>query len=223
MVFALREVLERAHDTAEAVKILAAQPVMVSHLVFVADARGTFAVVERAPGEPVFVRDGQGKSTIAVTNHFEGPFAADPRDARVRATSSTLARRARLDEMLGAVGPHQATVPRVAAMLRDHACAGGEACPLGDRRAIDALIATHGVVADTTAGVLWVSAGPHLSGKFVRFDVRALLAADHDPASDAPFDAIADAIDADPILTDGRYQAGRARAGGPRFGGDHAR
>src|SRR5262249_11174297 len=40
VVFTLREVLERAHDTAEAVSILRAQRVMVSHMVLVADAKG---------------------------------------------------------------------------------------------------------------------------------------------------------------------------------------
>src|SRR5262249_41510508 len=48
VAFALREVLERAHDAREAVSILRAQPVMVSHLVFVADGAGHFTVVERA-------------------------------------------------------------------------------------------------------------------------------------------------------------------------------
>jgi hypothetical protein len=101
-------------------------------------------------------------------------------------------------------------------MLRDHECAGGVACSLGDRRAIDALIATHGIVADTTDRTLWVSAGPHLSGAFVRFDLKAIFAADHDPTRDpAPL-----VIPEDTILHDGRYAAGRANAGGPRVGGD---
>ena len=61
-------------------------------------------------------------------------------------------------------------------MLRDHACAGGETCALGDRRSIDAFIATHGIVADATDRVLWVSAGPHLSGRFVKVDLRTSFA-----------------------------------------------
>ncbi len=217
VVFALREVLERAHDTAEAVAILRAQKVMVSHIVMVADARGRTAIVERAPGVAAFVKDTfPDPDRVAVTNHFEGPLAADPRNDVVRRTSTTLARRARADELLTAVGPREASGPRAVAILRDHACAGGVACDLGDRRAIDALIATHGIVADTTARVLWVSAGPHLSGKFVRFDLRAIFARDHDPARDPEPETLPE----DAILKDGRYARGRARAGGPKFGGD---
>lgn len=183
VAFALREVLERAHDTREAVEILKSQSVMVSHIVFVADGTGQFAVVERSPGVPAFVRDAKSHGTIAVTNHFEGPLAGDPKNLRVRATTSTLARRARIDELLAAVTPHSVTPRMVLAMLRDHECAGGESCALGDRRAIDAFIATHGIVADATDRVLWVSAGPHLVGPFVKLDLRVLLAPGYGPAA----------------------------------------
>jgi uncharacterized protein GlcG (DUF336 family) len=220
VVFTLRDVLERAHDTDEAVAILASQRVMVSHIVVVADAHGHFAVVERAPGVPAYVREqGKDSARVAVTNHFEGPLAGDAKDAAVRAGTTTLPRRARAEELLAAVGPHEADVPRALAMLRDHTCAGGVACDLGDRRTIDALIATHGIVADTTDKVLWVSAGPHLSGRFVRFDLKVELGADAAAAVGAP----ATTLPEDPILGDGRYAAGRVRAGGPTRGGDGRR
>jgi isopenicillin-N N-acyltransferase-like protein len=216
VVFALRDVLERAHDVGEAVAILQSQPVMVSHLVLVADAKGGSAVVERAPGVPATVRPAADPDRVPLTNHFEGPLAGDPKNLTVREKTTTGARRARLDEILKDVGPREADVPRAVAILRDHECAGGTACSLGDRREIDALIATHGIVADTTDRVLWVSAGPHLSGAFVRFDLKTIFAPGHDPAGDPP----PETLPADPILGDGRYAAGRAHVGGPRAGGD---
>jgi hypothetical protein len=178
----LREVLGRAHDTREAIEVLRGQSVLVSHIVFLADAKGHFAVVERAPGTPAFARETD--ATMAVTNHFEGPLAADPANTRVLGSTTTLARRTRADELLAAVPAHSATPASVLAILRDHGCAGAPGCRLGDRRAIDAMIATHGIVADTTARTLWVSSGPHLSGRFVRLDLRDLLSADHDPRMD---------------------------------------
>ncbi|MGO8992551.1 MAG: C45 family autoproteolytic acyltransferase/hydolase [Polyangiaceae bacterium] len=216
VVFALRDVLERAHDVDEAVALLKTQPVMVSHLVLVADAKGRSAIVERAPDVVATVRTPSDPDRVPLTNHFEGPLASDPKNLAVLAKTTTGARRERLDEILRKIGPHEADVPRAVAILRDHDCAKGVSCPLGDRREIDALIATHGIVADTTDRVLWVSAGPHLSGAFVRFDLKAIFAPGHDPANDpAP-----EVVPADPILGDGRYAAGRAHAGGPRVGGD---
>jgi hypothetical protein len=211
VIFSLREVLERAKDTDEATHILSTQRVMVSHMVLVADAHGKSAVVERAPGAQAFVRE-----AIALTNHFEGPLASDPKNLRVRENTTTLPRRARLDEMLAGLAPNEGSVQKAVAMLRDHTCAGGAVCELGDRRTIDATIATHGIVADTTERVLWVSAGPHLSGRFVKFDLKAIFASDHDPTKDTEPETIAE----DPILFDGRYEAAHARAGAPRVGGD---
>lgn len=184
VVFSLRSVLEEARTTDEAVTLLSAQEVMVSHLVFVADAAGHFAAVERAPGVAATVRREAHGGTFALTNHFEGPLARDPRDATVRAQTSTLARRARLDAWRQALPAGGGTVEALVDLLRDRTCPDGRPCPPGDRRALDAGIATHGVVADTTAKVLWVSAGPHLDGAFVAFDLQALFAADHDPAAD---------------------------------------
>jgi hypothetical protein len=212
VAFSLREALAHAHDTGEAIAILSRQPVMVSHIVFVGDAKGRFAVVERAPGVPAFVRETfMDPNRASVTNHFEGPLSADPKDAQVRATSTTLARRARIDELLGEVRPKSATVESAIAMLRDHRCAGGVACPLGDRRAIDAFIATHGVVFDLTTRAAWVSEGPHLSGRFVKIDLPAFVT----PGDAPPRLPDLEVVPPDEVLSDGRYAEGRARAGGP--------
>jgi hypothetical protein len=217
VAFMLREVLERATDTREAVAILKTQSVMVSHIVIVADATGHFAVVERAPGVEAFVRDTfADPDRVGVTNHFEGPLANDPKNVAVRTGTTSIARRQRLDELLAGVGPHEGDARRAVDMLRDHRCAGGTSCEIGDRRTIDALIATHGIVADTTDRVLWVSAGPHLSGHFTRFDLRTIFADGHAPETDVTTELIPD----DPILHDGRYEAGQKRTGGPRVGGD---
>lgn len=218
VAFSLREALASARSTTEAVAILSAQPVMVSHLVFVGDASGRFAVVERAPGVPAHVRTTFGApGKASVTNHFEGPLAGDPRDANVRATTTTLARRARIDELLAAVPPKSATVARALELLRDHGCAGAS-CPPGDRRAIDAFIATHGVVADLTSRALWISEGPHLSGRFVKLDPATLVRrSDGQPPEIPPLDAL-ETLAIDPALEDGRYAEGRARAGGPLLG-----
>ena len=214
VAFSLREVLEKAHDTAEAVELLSKQPVMVSHLVFVGDAQGRFVVVERAPGAPAHVRESTGGAPIAVTNHFEGPLGGDPRDVRVRDTTTTLARRARIDELVAAVRPRSADVSAAVAMLRDHACAGGEVCALGDRRSLDAFIATHGVVFDLTARTAWVSEGPHLSGRFVKIDLGAIVSTTEGTVPRVELETVA----GDEVLKDGRYAEGRERAGGPLMG-----
>ncbi len=181
LVHTMRDVLAEARSTSEALEALRKREPMVSHIVLLADRSGDVAIVERAPGETSFVRRGSNK--MALTNHFEGPWADDPANVQVKRETSTLARRGRLDELLGKLG-RRATLEDTIAILRDKRGVGDQVLRLGDRRAIDSLIATHGVVMDVTARVMWVSEGPHLMGRFVRFDVGRLLSPDYDPSSE---------------------------------------
>ncbi|WP_437672948.1 C45 family autoproteolytic acyltransferase/hydolase [Sorangium sp. So ce131] len=220
VVHTMRAVLGRARGVDEALALLddPAHAPMVSHLVMLVDAAGEVAIAERAPGAPLHARRGgarRGSDRVPLTNHFEGPLAGDPRNQRVEAETSTHARRARLDERLAAL-PDGVTVEGAVDVLRDRRGPGGAPLPLGDRRAIDALIATHAVVMDATARVLWVSEGPHLAGRFLRFDLGRLLDPAFDPALDA---AEPEALPEDPLLTSGDYAAWE-RAGSPHPGGE---
>jgi hypothetical protein len=203
VAFSLREVLSQSHTTEEAIARFTAQEVMVPHIVIVTDPSGDTAVVERVPGAPAFVR--RTRQPLATTNHFEGPFALDKRNIEVKETTSTLARRGRADELLTGL-PARPSVRDMVSLLRDRRGAGGTPLALGDRKAIDALIATHGVVFDTTARQLWVSEAPHLLGRFVVFDLTRLLADDFDPERD-PVEI--QTLPEDPLLTSGAYERHR--------------
>jgi hypothetical protein len=214
---AMRDVLARAHTTAEAIALLSERPAMVTHMVLLADAGGDVAIVERSPGAAPFVRrhaaDPTAPLRVPLTNHLEGPLADDPANRRVEIQTSTRPRRLRLDELLAKL-PEGATVQEIVTVLRDKRSVGGAPLPLGHRRAIDALIATHAVVMDATARTLWVSEGPHLVGRFVRFDAGALLAESYAPGADREVVT----LEADPIRASGEHDAW-VRAGSPHPGG----
>jgi isopenicillin-N N-acyltransferase like protein len=172
VVHALRRVLSEGRSVSDAARLLAERPPLVSHLVVVADAEGNVAAIERVPGMAPVVRALPERA--AITNHLEGAARSDPKNRRVLAETSTLARRARADELVArARAPVDA--PQALAILRDRLALGDAPLPLGDRRAIDALIATHGVIFDTRERVLWVSEPPHLLGRFVAFDLGRML------------------------------------------------
>lgn len=206
VVHTMRELLGRAGNVQEAIAILKSKTPMVSHMVLLVDAQGHIAVAERAPGAPLFVRESKGgpgqSQKIPLTNHFEGPLESDPENKIVEAVTSTRPRRLRLDELLANLPP-SASVQALVNLLRDRKGVGSVDLPLGHRRAIDALIATHGVVMDATGLSLWVSEGPHLLGRFIRFDLKTLLDPAFSPKEDEPIEAIAE----DPILSNGAYEA----------------
>ncbi|MEO7437623.1 MAG: C45 family autoproteolytic acyltransferase/hydrolase, partial [Candidatus Binatia bacterium] len=192
VVFTTRAVLEGAHSIDEAIAIIARDAPMASHILLLADGKtGESAVVERAPGRALgIVRE---PSTTVLANHYRtSPLKDDPKDARIRELTTTLNRDARMRELVtrarGHVDPATAT-----AMLRDRSGVGDTPLPLGNRNALDAVVATHSVVADLTARVLWVSEGPHTLGRYVRIDLPARLrdgerAADAEAVGDIPED-----------------------------------
>jgi hypothetical protein len=180
VVHALRRVLENARTTSDAVRLLAEREPIVSHLVIVADARGDARVVERIPGQVSVAR--KLAERAAVTNHFEGPARSDPKNLTVLATTSSGPRRERADELVGRVAG-LADAAHALAILRDRSGAGDRPLEPGDRRAIDAGIATHGVIFDTKKRTLWVSEGPHLGGRFFEHDLGKMLAADYEPST----------------------------------------
>jgi hypothetical protein len=196
LVLILRDVLEHARTVDEAIRVARRHTPMVSHMVLVADGdERDIAVIERSPDRFAVRR---GRDLLALTNHFETALRDDPEDAAVRRKTSTLARRTRLDELLAAARGHL-DVAAAIGILRDRRGAGGGPLPLGDRRALDALIATHSVVADATARVLWVAEAPHTLGRYVRFDLRELL----DPAYPGPRRGpVAETLPADPLLAE---------------------
>ncbi len=203
VVFTTRAILEEAHTLDEAIAIATRDVPMTSHMLLLADgASGESAVVERAPGRVPAVR--RAVVTVLANQYGTPALAADPKDAYVREHTSTIAREARMRELVahadGRIDP-----PLAVTLLRDRRGAGGGPLPLGNRNAIDALIATHSVVADVTAGVLWVSEGPHTLGAYRRIDLRARL------AGGAPRDEASGDVAPDPLLANGgleRYLLG---------------
>lgn len=198
VVHTTRRILAEARTTEEAVEILRARAPMVSHIVILADAAGDAAVVERAPGHPLHVRRGAGR--LALTNHFEGPLATDPRNQGIVERTSTMPRRNRLDELLSNL-EEGASVQDAVEILRDKRGPAGAELPLGHRHALDAVIATHSVVVDATSRDLWVSEGPHLVGRYLRFELSRLLDPEYEPTAEVVVEEIA----ADEIQASGTY------------------
>jgi isopenicillin-N N-acyltransferase-like protein len=204
VVQALRRVLATAHDAQEAVEALGEHDPMVSHIIILADAVGHAVVVERVPGLAPYRYELAPKAVV--TNQFIGPSADDPKNRSVEATTSTLDRWRRGRQLIGRLS-QPATVEDAVRLLRDRRGINDTELALGDRRAIDALIAAHGVVMDTKERTLWVSVSPHLLGQFVAFDLGKLLDPQHEPSAVAsPSRAIAE----DPLLTSGQYERWRA-------------
>jgi len=151
-------------------------PVMVPDFYLVGDGKtGESAVIERTPRRLEVRRSNRADGTMLLANHaLSQSFAADAENDRLKRYLTSGARMKRIEELVkhwrGQIDPKKALE-----ILRDKKGAGGADLGLGNRNALDAIIATHSVVVDATSLTIWVSTGPHLLGKYVGFDLKREL------------------------------------------------
>jgi len=190
------DVLERARNLEEAVGILQKAIVFVSDIYVVADGKtGELAVVEKTPSRCAVRR---AENRILAANHPETPDFAG---ARLAASSTSLYRRERLEELLAQERPLDAK--SAIRVLRDRRGKEDRELSPGNRNAVNALISSHSVVFDLTARRAWVAQDPHGLGRFVAYSLDLGIAAD--PA-DPRFRALAlESLPPDPWLTGGGY------------------
>ncbi len=188
----MREIMEQARSVSDVVRMVKETPVLVPDFYLVGDGKtGESAVIERSPHR-IEVRRAHTDVSL-LTNHALSPaFSSDAENDRLKRYLTSGARYRRLEELVrrnrGAIDPKRALE-----MLRDKRGAGGEQLGLGNRNALDALIATHSVVVDATSMILWVSEGPHLLGRYIGFDLRKELRGEERAApADLPADPISD-------------------------------
>jgi tetratricopeptide (TPR) repeat protein len=172
VAFLARQVLEEAHNLDEAITILKQSKTMVADAFLVGDGKLQLAVVvEKSPTRCAVRR---GKDGVWLTNHFLAQeFAKDGENDRLRRYLTSGYRYRRLTELVQ--GQRGVDARRAVDVLRDRRGVNGTELGLGNRNAIDALIATHSVVVDATDMVLYVSASPNTLGRYYAFDLRREL------------------------------------------------
>ena len=200
----VREVLEQAKSVDDAIAIVKKSPVMVPDFYLVGDGKtGDSAVIERTPtrievrrSRGSIDRNGASDAPLVLTNHALAPaFSGDAENDRLKRYLTSGARYRRMSELVqrwrGLIDPK-----KVLEILRDKKGDGVAPLGLGNRNALDALIATHSVVVDATSLILWVGEGPHLIGRYRAFDLRKEL---YDEERAAPADLPPDNLSEDDL------------------------
>ena len=172
----VREIMEQAKSIDDVVALVKKTPVMVPDFYLVGDGKtGESAVIERTPRRLEVRRSNRADGTMLLANHaLAQSFTADAENDRLKRYLTSGARFRRIEELVkhwrGQIDPKKALE-----ILRDKRGVGNAELGLGNRNALDAIIATHSVVVDATSLTIWVATGPHLLGKYVGFDLRKEL------------------------------------------------
>ncbi len=162
--------LQYSTTAREAVQRIERSTMFITDIFVVADRSEAYRVEK----SPTRVRVEKLTLPSVVTNHLEDPLWKDDRINRFRRDSLTSsARFNRGKELLAEWKKEVPTELQLASFLRDKKGVGGKTLALGNRSAIDALIATHAVIYQSAQSRLYVSQGPSLVGAFLGFDLAA--------------------------------------------------
>jgi hypothetical protein len=165
--------LLNANTAEEAVAIIKDATVFIADIYVVADGKtGNLYKIEKTP-KRAFVEKIE-RSTM-ITNHFTNEhFAKDKTNTWRRENLTSLVREKRGEKLIEEFyqQPTADTEARVLEFLRDKKTLDGKPLHLGNRNAIDALIASHSVIYNEGSGEFFVSSGPGITGPFVGFDLH---------------------------------------------------
>jgi predicted choloylglycine hydrolase len=168
----LTKALQEAETSQDAVNIIKNETMFITDIFVVSDrVTGELYRVEKSPLRTQVIRH---TSAAAVTNHLIGEmWRGDESNQSRMEELTTLHRSKRAMKLLQKLAKENESDRQMGILkiLRDKGEEDGKPLHLGNRRAIDPLIATHSVIYNQQSQILYVSQGPAVAGPFVGFDL----------------------------------------------------
>ena len=169
-----REILQHAATIDEAVAIAKKRKVFVSESIMVGSANDNKAVLIEVSPKKMDVFDVSNSNELICSNHFQGDaFKNDKRNQAQIANSHSEYRFERMQELLS---ENPKINPEIASeILRNKN--GLKNIPLGygSEKALNQLMAHHGIIFKPKEKLVWVSANPYQLGEFVCYDLDAVF------------------------------------------------
>ncbi|SKB75406.1 Acyl-coenzyme A:6-aminopenicillanic acid acyl-transferase [Parapedobacter luteus] len=211
-----REILQYAATIDEAIRIASRRQVFVSESILVASAADGMAVlIEVSPKKFGVFELENGEDLLVCANHFQSePYQSDKNNLRQLAESHSKYRFDRMRELAATAPP--LTPSSAAAILRNREGKEGIALGNGNEKAINQLLAHHGVIFQPADRLMWVSANPYQLGEFVAYQLDDVFRRASSTAKDTAWATNHLNIPEDPFVRSAEfrdYQAFRVQAG----------
>lgn len=169
-----REILQHATTIEEAVAIAKKRKVFVSESIMVGSANDNKAVLIEVSPEKMDVFEVANSNALICSNHFQGgAFQNDKRNQEQIANSHSEYRFERMQELLN---QNPKMNPKIASeILRNKEGLQNIALGLGNEKALNQLLAHHGIIFKPKEKLVWVSANPYQLGEFVCYDLKTVF------------------------------------------------
>ena len=169
-----REILQYAGTIEEAIEIAKKREVFVSESIMVGSSKSNTAVLIEVSPKNFGVYEVENSNELVCSNHFQSEaYAKDNRNLKTIKESHTAYRYERAEQLLEAknkVNPENAVD-----ILRDTKGLNGKHIGFGNEKALNQLLAHHGIVFQPKDLKVWVSSNPYQLGAFVAYDLNTIF------------------------------------------------
>lgn len=199
-----REILQYSKNISDAVEIAKKRKVFVSESILIGSANDNKAVVIEKTPSKIDVYDACSDE-IVCSNHYQGKLMAnDLTNVKNKTESSSLYRKIRLQQLIKQ--KNKINYLQAAAILRNPYGLNDRDIGLGNEKAINQLLAHHGVIFKPKSQLMWVSTNPYQCGKFICYNLKEVFAKCRNMAEDTPIQVDSLTIPVDSFLTTEKYR-----------------
>ncbi|WP_293893391.1 C45 family peptidase [Flavobacterium sp.] len=169
-----REILQYASTLDEAITIAKKRKVFVSESIMVGSATDKKAIIIEVSPHNFGVYDVKNNNQLICTNHFQSTELKDDDRNQYQITNSHS--KYRYDRITQLFDHYKKIdVDAAAAILRDKEGIDGAKIGYGNEKALNQLIAHHGIIFKPEQRLVWVSTNPYQLGEFVCYDLKKIF------------------------------------------------
>lgn len=175
-----REILQYAATIEEAIVIAKKRNVFVSESIFIGSAKDKKAAVIEVSPKKFGVYEVPNSNHLICSNHFQSAAYTNDKDNQKHILEShSQYRFDRMEELLEE-NPKM-NVETAVALLRNREGLDEKQIGYGNEKALNQLLAHHGIVFQPEDLKVWVSSNPYQLGEFVAYDLNAIFSNEQNP------------------------------------------
>ena len=165
-----REILQYSSTIEEAIAIAKKREVFVSEAIFVGSAKDKKAAIIEVSPDNFGVYEVENTDELICSNHFQSDaYKNDERNLKWIAESHSIYRFERMEELISE--DEKLNVNDAVAILRNKKGLDNKEIGFGNEKALNQLLAHHGIVFKPESKEVWVSSNPYQLGEFVSYNL----------------------------------------------------
>ena len=194
-----REILQYASTIEEAVAIAEKREVFVSEAILIGSAKDKKAAIIEVSPEKMGVFEVKNSDVLICSNHFQSEmYRNDTRNIKWIEESHSRYRFARMKELISKT--EKLGVADAVSILRNRKGLNDKEIGFGNEKALNQLLAHHGIVFKPESRKVWVSSNPYQLGEFVAYDLDRIFNARKVNPDGSSLSSSSENVPADPFV-----------------------